>query len=189
MTYTTAGCERYQPECGGACAGTCCEPHPTPWCNDKACCDAVCLVDIFCCTTEWDAFCASTARLNPACEVVCPDPACGTPEAGNCCFPHDNANCSDQTCCDAVCKIDATCCDTVWDSICASIANTECKLCGGGLSCGDPDAGSCCNEHDEPYCNDTKCCAIVCSFDETCCVAAWDTTCVKLAQAFCGCGQ
>jgi hypothetical protein len=86
-----------------------------------------------------------------------------------------------------VCDIDPACCETVWDSICASIATSECKLCGGGLSCGDPKAGSCCNEHPEPYCNDAGCCSIVCSFDETCCIAAWDTTCVKLAQAFCGC--
>ena len=187
--YNTPGCERYQYECGGVCAGTCCEPHKTPWCNDKTCCTAVCQIDIFCCTTEWDAFCAETARLNAACEVVCPDPECGTPEAGPCCFPHQNANCNDQTCCDQVCLIDTTCCDTIWDSICASIANTECRLCGGGLSCGDPDAGNCCNEHAEPYCNDAQCCAIVCSFNEICCDTTWDTTCVKLAQAFCGCGQ
>ena len=187
--YGTAGCERYQFGCGDACAGECCEPKLTPWCNDKACCDAVCLVDIFCCTTQWDAFCASTARVNSACETACPDPLCGTPEAGPCCFPHQNANCNDQSCCDSVCAIDATCCETVWDQVCASIAVTECTICGGGLSCGDPKAGSCCNEHAEPYCNNEGCCLVVCSFDETCCDTAWDTICVQLAQAFCGCGQ
>ena len=71
-----------------------------------------------------------------------------------------------------------------------TIANDEGEtLCGGGLSCGDPDAGSCCNEHAEPFCNNGKCCALVCSFDETCCITEWDTTCVQLAQAFCGCGS
>jgi len=187
--YGTPGCENYQYGCGDACAGECCEPKLTPWCNDKACCDAVCLIDIFCCTTQWDDFCASTARVNAACETACPDPLCGTPEAGPCCFPHETANCNDQTCCDSVCAIDATCCETVWDQVCASIAVTECKICGGGLACGDPDAGSCCNEHAEPYCNDQSCCLVVSSFDETCCNDAWDTICVQLAQAFCGCGQ
>lgn len=187
--YNTVGCENYQFGCGDACSGECCEPKLTPWCNDEACCDAVCLIDIFCCTTQWDDFCASTARVNSACEVACPDPLCGTPEAGQCCFPHDNANCNDQDCCDSVCAIDATCCETVWDQVCASIAVTECAICDGGLSCGDPDAGSCCNEHAEPYCSDQSCCLTVCTFDETCCDTAWDTVCVQLAQAFCGCGQ
>ena len=94
MVYTTEGCERYQAECGGECAGACCEPHIGPWCNDAECCDAVCLVDFYCCTTLWDAFCASVANVNPSCQKACPDPECGTPEAGACCYPHDNANCN-----------------------------------------------------------------------------------------------
>ena len=187
-SYTTAGCAAYQFDCGGSCAGPCCEPHRSPWCNDKTCCNAICLIDIFCCESEWDAFCAAAANINPACNTACPDPKCGTPEAGNCCFPHNNANCNDQTCCTDVCAIDPTCCNTVWDAVCAGIANTECSLCGGGLACGDPTAGSCCNEHATPFCNDISCCSTVCSFDELCCTAAWDTTCVQLAQAFCGCG-
>ena len=188
MVYTTEGCERYQAECGGECAGACCEPHFGPWCNDAVCCDAVCLVDFYCCTTLWDAFCASVANVNPSCQTACPDPECGTPEAGACCYPHDNANCNDDTCCAAVCALDATCCDAVWDGVCASIANSECAVCEGGISCGSSTAGSCCNEHEtEPYCNNAKCCVLVCSLDETCCIDGWDTTCVKLAQILCGC--
>ncbi|MFM1821774.1 MAG: hypothetical protein RI967_40 [Planctomycetota bacterium] len=187
MTYTTDRCERYQYECGGVCAGACCEPKLTPWCNDEACCEAICLLDIFCCDTQWDQFCAQEANQNAACDKACPDPECGTPEAGRCCFPHDTANCDDQACCDDVCAIDTTCCEIVWDSICAAIANAECAVCEGGLSCGSDKAGSCCNEHAEPFCDNAKCCAIVCSFDEACCQIEWDTTCVKLAQAFCGC--
>jgi hypothetical protein len=190
--YGTAGCERYQAECGGRCAGTCCEAHLGPWCNDEACCDAICLIDIFCCSTQWDEFCASQARINKNCRDACPPPECGTPEAGNCCFPHDNANCNDQSCCDVVCAIDSTCCEAIWDQICASIANdpdSGCEQCTGGSFCGDPKAGSCCNEHENvPFCESELCCSFVCSFDETCCISGWDTTCVKLAQAFCGCG-
>jgi hypothetical protein len=85
----------------------------------------VCIIDIFCCTTQWDEFCAATARQNPACDKICPDPPCGDPDAGNCCFPHDNASCNDAECCETVCDIDPACCETVWDSICASIATTE----------------------------------------------------------------
>jgi hypothetical protein len=186
--FATKGCERYQAECGGRCAGSCCEPHFGPWCNDEECCDAICLIDIFCCTTEWDQFCADTAQSNPACETACPDPECGTPEAGNCCFPHNNPNCSDESCCDEVCAVDAFCCEGAWDQTCAAIANDLCAVCGGGSFCGDPESGSCCNEHETvPFCSSELCCSFVCSFDETCCIAGWDTNCVKLAQAFCGC--
>jgi len=184
--YVTGGCERYQFDCGSECAGACCEPHRTPWCNDRDCCLAVCLIDNFCCTVEWDEFCATTATVTAACNAVCPDPKCGTPEAGNCCFQHPNANCSDSACCDTVCAIDDTCCEVIWDSVCAAIANAECDVCQ-GTGCGSPDAGSCCNEHPTGYCDNEKCCALVCSFDESCCTTAWDTTCVQLAQLFCGC--
>lgn len=186
--YDTPGCGLYQYSCGDICAGSCCEAHATPWCNDTFCCTTICAIDIFCCSTQWDEFCASTARQNAACEKVCPEPPCGTPEAGDCCFPHANGNCNDTQCCDTVCQIDATCCTTVWDSICASIAITECSLCNGGLTCGDPDAGPCCNEHPTPFCNDEACCVVVCSFNEICCDTEWDATCVKIAQAFCNCG-
>ncbi|MFM7052292.1 MAG: hypothetical protein ACKOYN_09195 [Planctomycetota bacterium] len=74
LVYTSADCDRYQFDCGSPCAGTCCEPHGTPWCNDKACCEAVCLEDNFCCTVQWDEFCAQTANLVPACSEICPDP-------------------------------------------------------------------------------------------------------------------
>ena len=123
-----------------------------------------------------------------ACETACPDPECGTPEAGNCCFPHNNPNCNDQDCCDEVCDVDSFCCDGAWDQTCAAIANDLCSVCGGGSFCGDPEAGSCCNEHETvPFCSDELCCSFVCSLDESCCTSGWDTTCVKLAQAFCGC--
>lgn len=184
--YGLKRCERYQPECGGECAGSCCEPHSGPWCNDAECCDAVCMLDMFCCTTEWDAACASRANLIAPCQKACPDPECGTAEAGDCCVPHDNANCRDLTCCERVCAIDSYCCDAVWDVNCAGIANVVCEeVCGGGGVCGGEGTGSCCNEHPTPFCNNASCCAAVCSFDESCCFAEWDATCVKLATLLC----
>ena len=49
-------------DCFGA-TGDCRSPAGTgtPGCDDAACCDAVCLDDDFCCTTEWDNLCAETA--------------------------------------------------------------------------------------------------------------------------------
>ena len=47
--------------CGTAGAGDCCVPNGTPFCDDFACCDFVCMFDSFCCDFEWDAKCASLA--------------------------------------------------------------------------------------------------------------------------------
>jgi hypothetical protein len=188
--YTVEGCERYQPGCGDVCAGACCEAKSTPWCDDEACCERICLLDSYCCDVVWDQACAESARLDPECNKACPDPACGTPDAGNCCFPHDNANCSDLDCCEAVCDQDPFCCENVWDLTCAALASQtdECEACStDGLSCGDEKAGNCCVPHNEPFCDDAKCCTLVCSFDARCCELEWDEFCVKIATTFCGC--
>lgn len=42
-------------------AGSCSATHPTPGCNLKPCCQAVCSDDSFCCDTEWDEFCVEAA--------------------------------------------------------------------------------------------------------------------------------
>lgn len=185
--YSTAGCERYQPGCGEVCSGDCCSPHDTPWCNDQACCAAVCVVDDYCCNVQWDLGCVQIAQINPACSRTCPDPPCGSPEAGNCCLPHNNANCSDQECCEAVCATDPLCCSAVWDALCASEAGVLCKICQGDLFCGSPEAGNCCATHPTPFCANGKCCAFVCSIDELCCSVAWDAQCVAIAAKVCGC--
>jgi len=49
------------PSCGDAGIGSCCEVHPTPFCDDADCCSTVCAADAFCCTTEWDQFCVDAA--------------------------------------------------------------------------------------------------------------------------------
>jgi hypothetical protein len=94
-----------------------------------------------------------------------------------------------------VCKIDDFCCTIEWDATCAAIASSsllddECKACQPPeLFCGAPEAGDCCTERTEPYCNNAKCCTSVCALDALCCEAAWDAICVKLAEAFCpACG-
>ena len=47
--------------CGIKAAGDCCIDNGTPFCDDEACCEAVCAVDAFCCDTSWDGICADQA--------------------------------------------------------------------------------------------------------------------------------
>ncbi len=57
------------PVCGDPLAGSCCVEHPTPFCADQSCCEAVCAIDPVCCSTAWDAFCVNAAsRLCETCE-------------------------------------------------------------------------------------------------------------------------
>ncbi len=45
--------------CAGA-LGSCTMEHATPGCDNPTCCEAVCLDDPFCCTSEWDATCVAS---------------------------------------------------------------------------------------------------------------------------------
>jgi hypothetical protein len=45
--------------CGDAPAASCCEGHETPGCGDAAIESCVCSQDPFCCSSKWDALCAS----------------------------------------------------------------------------------------------------------------------------------
>lgn len=53
------GCEPFV--CGSPSAGSCTVPHPTPACEDFACCKQVCAFDPICCAVAWDAGCAALA--------------------------------------------------------------------------------------------------------------------------------
>ncbi len=51
-------------------SGSCFMQHPTPGCDNAACCEMVCAADPFCCNVQWDTICAneaSTACSNDAC--------------------------------------------------------------------------------------------------------------------------
>jgi hypothetical protein len=48
--------------CGGTGEGSCFAPHG-PFCNDAACCGAVCAVQPWCCSSSWDFDCAMTAYV------------------------------------------------------------------------------------------------------------------------------
>jgi len=60
---------------------------------------------------------------------------------------------------------------------------------GGGLnpptSCGDPNAGACCEVSEFPYCEDSSCCEIVCAIDPVCCAVQWDYYCASAAAQVC----
>jgi len=59
--------------------------------------------------------------------TVCPPAyACGNPKGGDCYVEHVTPGCADQTCCEAVCRIDVTCCEAGWDAACVEQANLQC---------------------------------------------------------------
>ena len=169
--------------CGNYCAGTCFDSHDQPFCNDAACCDAVCMIDPFCCSNRWDGVCAEFAFER--CSSLC-----GLPDGGSCFVPKITPACSDRDCCDAVCAADPICCTTTWDEACVDLAQG--KRGRRGLceppECGSFAAGDCCDAKDIPACNDEQCCEAVCRQDPFCCDSQWDATCAGLARENSACG-
>ena len=104
---------------------------------------------------------------------------CGDANSGSCFSANGTPGCSNESCCNAVCEIDPLCCDVEWDEACAAAAL---KLCSG---CGNPNAGSCFEAHGTPFCDDAKCCELVCEQDPICCIFDWDSSCVALAEMIC----
>ena len=188
LALSSAACDCTRP-CGDACANECCTPHETPNCKDLACCTAVCAIDSYCCDTAWDISCANGAQqiCNIGPDAACPPPQCGDLETGNCCVPHLSPSCRKVECCEAVCAIDPNCCITQWDSSCVEHANglsgpCECD----GPSCGSSGTGSCFTAHATPFCDQSKCCFIICGkIQPECCTISWDATCAELATFFC----
>lgn len=177
--------------CGMPDGGNCFLPKLTPACSDRDCCDAVCAVDAFCCTTEWDAACVTLAKGTRRRPGLCTAPKCGEFTTGACCSEHDQPACNDQQCCEAVCKRDPFCCDSQWDVTCAGAARNL-SICNCVSDCGDPCSGSCCEAHGTPLCNDEKCCTGVCALDPFCCDlngGAWDAICVGLTSSVPACGD
>lgn len=52
---------------------------------------------------------------------------CGSPLAGSCFLAHASPHCSDQSCCETVCTIDAYCCELAWDQTCVEQATLGCQ--------------------------------------------------------------
>lgn len=60
------------PDCGDPAAGACDQARETPSCQDASCCDAVCVVDPFCCENAWDDLCVE--RTGTTCVSADCDP-------------------------------------------------------------------------------------------------------------------
>jgi hypothetical protein len=62
------GVDEMYPSCTGS-TDTCLNSHGTPGCSDSDCCSSVCADPSFayCCTTQWDAFCAAEAAMKDEC--------------------------------------------------------------------------------------------------------------------------
>lgn len=106
--------------CGSPATGDCFAANAVPYCNDATCCEAVCALDDYCCTAEWDAFCALAALQTCG--------GCGLPESLSCLMPHQSAGCDQIDCCGTVCSADPFCCDIAWDAFCVAGAQSDCDL-------------------------------------------------------------
>lgn len=52
---------------------SCFLPHSSPGCNSLACCNGVCAIDPFCCSSEWDALCVDRANATCRSGATCAD--------------------------------------------------------------------------------------------------------------------
>jgi hypothetical protein len=167
-------------------SGDCCTDNGTPGCQDSQCCAQVCLLDGFCCSSVWDASCATLAL------TVCGAGACGAavcPGPGDCCADNGSPACDDVACCDLVCAEDGFCCSTGWDQDCADLAASLCApgSCSGATCEG---LGDCCSENGSGSCEEESCCSLVCDQDSFCCDTLWDEQCAMLASSLCAvCSQ
>ncbi len=67
-----AGDSCEQPACPSE--GSCYQAHGNTGCDDQACCELLCKIDLFCCGGPWDALCAAEAAQ------ICTAPACTLPD-------------------------------------------------------------------------------------------------------------
>lgn len=177
--------------CGDVFAESCCEAHGTPFCDDALCCNSVCGVDPFCCSTSWDKNCADEA--DSLCQPLCGVPAaiCNAqgPSVRGCFVASFLRGCGEASCCEKVCQFDPFCCVQLWDSMCVQQALTLANL--GGLGCQLPQGaangqGDCLSTQPQHTgCSDVDCAAAVCSIEPTCCNNSWEQPCVDIAEVVC----
>ncbi|MCX4245515.1 hypothetical protein [Paraliomyxa miuraensis] len=73
LSFDTSGCM------GIGFSGDCCAANGTPGCDDPACTNAICAIDPFCCSNQWDGICANEAIAEPICAGA--GGSCGAPFA------------------------------------------------------------------------------------------------------------
>ncbi|MEE2972184.1 MAG: zinc-dependent metalloprotease family protein [Planctomycetota bacterium] len=158
-------------DCGDPDAGGPFEANGTPGCSELDCCEAVCSVDAFCCTTEWDLKCVETALATCG--------GCGAPDGGSPYQEHIGGT-TDAACCESICLEDPFCCLTAWDNFCVQ---SSLRIC---ADCGDPASGSPFLARGNPGSDSLACCEEVCPVDLFCCENAWDDQCAARAALSCG---
>ena len=156
--------------CGTAEAGNPFADNGNPGCSDLGCCEAVCTIDSYCCSTTWDDVCSDKAL------AYCTN--CGEQDAGSP-FEVHGPGCEDSVCCAYVCAIDEGCCNVEWDDACVAAAVELCS------DCGSEEAGSPFLNKDTPGSDDIACCQAVCSEDPFCCETQWDGSCASRAVPYC----
>ena len=102
---------------------SCCDAHGGLGCGDLACQTAICNIDAWCCTNNWDALCAADAVNNANAGGPCANTAgCpgGTGGGTGCAAvaPVPNDNCYQQ-----VIAADPFCCNNTWDALCQTAYN------------------------------------------------------------------
>jgi hypothetical protein len=69
-------------------------------------------------------------------DTIPPPGSCGS--GGDCNSANGGPGCDDVACCDAVCEVDPTCCDAIWDDGCAAMAVAMCAFPPANDHCGAP---------------------------------------------------
>jgi len=106
--------------------------------------------------------------------------AASAAEQNDCCTASTVPGCSDPDIQACVCDFDEWCCMYGFDEACISIAITECEA-----PCAVND-GDCCEESEEPGCEDAALLSCLCQVDMDCCFDSYDSFCVMEAKAECG---
>ncbi|MCA9283843.1 MAG: hypothetical protein KDA22_01415 [Phycisphaerales bacterium] len=99
-----------------------------PGCTDTVCCEAICLVDPFCCESAWDSVCVLEAAQTCGGTIACP-------ESNHDCLTTGAPGCTDLACCDLVCALDPACCALEWDALCVTMAVQLCNTSGCNQTC------------------------------------------------------
>ncbi len=202
------GCGDPTGSCPGS--GNCCTAtgNGTPGCNCSACCAEVCAMDSYCCSGDWDSYCAYLATYVFACrcgDVPIASPNCDDDLVPDECEPAEDCNANNvRDICDIGSGTSADCNQTDVPDECEIDAGTaqdcdqngiidECEL----WTCGDaqgacPGEGDCCTPggNGSPGCDCASCCVEVCAIFPHCCEVEWDAACASTTTWLdaCNCG-
>jgi hypothetical protein len=162
---------------GGGCTHDVCSTGDplAPSCG--VCAAAVCAVDDYCCSIQWDAVCVDLA--DDHCDNLCnPVVLC----AHDLCEPGPALADGCDPCVTSVCSADDYCCNATngqWDGACiAFVKNGLTHPACSGKCC----AHSECTTGAKLKSTCSNCASTVCGLDSWCCTNEWDALCVQKAS-------